>query len=181
MSIEGEEMKKITILAGSASDLQQTRDGLAFLKEAYGSEFEQQVTLHVLSCHRNLWELFHLSFKLDADVIIAGAGWAAALPGIANAIVNGLLSKGIPVIGVGFDAAADLPARQDKDEAARLSITELPGNPVHYAGMGSDGFLAAAKMAVESDLPTPKTGSSKDPMHDVDLNKLLETGAVVAK
>lgn len=171
-------VKKILIITGSASDLKQTKTGLAYLKQKYNEKFSHYVKMHVASCHRNLWELQQICFTTDADVIIAGAGLAAALPGITDAVVNGLLKKGIPIIGVAFSADPSSHDAEKKNMAAELSITCLPETPVRYAGLGSEGFLEAVKFAVEGHLNKPETVSSKRkmPLLDIDLSHFLEHG-----
>jgi len=147
---------RIEVLVGSESDLPQTQTGLASLLSI------ADVNISVVSCHRNPTELRKLAEEVlsKADVIIAGAGMAAALPGIVKSELCMLNHPEIPVIGVAFQGATD-----DDDLAAQLSIERLPGSPVELAPdgtayFGSEGFLAACKAAVQDEF-LPKTIEAK--------------------
>jgi len=143
---------RIEVLVGSESDLPQTQTGLASLLGI------AQVGISVLSCHRNPDELreFVRDGLSKADVIIAGAGMAAALPGIVKSelCLNG--HPEIPVIGVAFKGPSD-----KDDQAAILSIECLPGQPVEldpsgHAYLGPNGFLEACEAAVSHEF-LPRT------------------------
>jgi phosphoribosylcarboxyaminoimidazole (NCAIR) mutase len=100
-----------------------------------------------------------------ADVVIAGAGKAAALPGIIKAHLCSVGSE-VPVIGVGFWSDEDL----DGYDAARLSIEKLPGNPVELdhngqAYMEEEGFTFACWAAIYNEF-LPKMMKIKDPSID---------------
>ena len=88
----------------------------------------------------------------DIDVIIAGAGKAAHLPGCIDAYLrNHLHDKRITVIGVGFTNK-----NPQDNQAAALSITQVPGTQVLFAGLGSAGFYNACITACERELPAIK-------------------------
>ncbi len=111
---------------------------------------------YVKSTHRHkkklLWLLDSLHYadpEKKVDVIIAGAGKAAALPGDIDAYLrNELGDTSIKVVGVAFKSKT-----KGDDEAAALSITKVPGTQVTYAGQGEAGFLKACKMALDDSLP----------------------------
>jgi phosphoribosylaminoimidazole-succinocarboxamide synthase len=147
----------VTILVGSDSDLHQTIAGCDFLK-ASGVNF----SLNVVSCHRNPELLRQHLMEIDSDtnIIIAGAGKAAALPGIVKSWLCHFKRPEIPVIGVAFESKSV----SDK-MAAMYSIENLPEQPVELnsdgkAYFGSEGFVEACKAALENEfLPknvTPK-------------------------
>jgi phosphoribosylcarboxyaminoimidazole (NCAIR) mutase len=136
--------RKIEILIGSKSDSEQIEAGLDFLKGV------ADVNLRVLSCHRNLNELGAVAEQIinHADVVIAGAGMAAALPGIMKSQLCMLGHPEIPVIGVAFKGKSERD-----DQAAVLSIERLPGEPVELdlhgnAYFGNVGFIEACRAAI---------------------------------
>ena len=146
MGIKVEDTKpKISIVIGSESDLSQVAAGVAFLKSK-----EIAFDVNVISCHRNPKELLDFVSRTSAEIIIAGAGEAAALPGIIKSHLS-RLAYDIPVIGVAFkgkDHKADM--------AAKLSIENLPGQPVELtsdgqAYFGPEGFENACKAAVQDE------------------------------
>ena len=104
--------------------------------------------IHIISCHRNPDELRQYAESLsDVDVIVAGAGLAAQLPGVLKAWLDHY-GKSVPVIGVGFPGP-----NEEANTAACLSIEQLPGQPVELNGegkayFGKEGFKAALIQAV---------------------------------
>lgn len=148
--------RRVEIVVGSENDLPQTTAGRNFL------EMFADVRVSVLSCHRNPVELrkFAKSQLLKADIVIPGAGMAAALPGIIKSELCMLKHPEIPVIGVAFKGATE-----EDDQAAKLSITRLPGQPVELALDGTayfaeQGFFDACTAAVEHEF-LPKTIEAK--------------------
>jgi len=149
MGIDVNQLKvRIEIVTGSESDRSQMQGGLDVLQAA-GSNGDVDARRHVISCHRNSEELARFARDLPNDrVVIAGAGKAAALPGVLKALLVKEGKGHIPVIGVAF-AGAD-----DRDDlAARLSIEQLPGRPVLLrpdgtAYFGAQGFFDACHAAV---------------------------------
>ena len=124
----------VGILVGSESDLEAMDPALAELRER-GISHE----LKVLSAHRNprgVAEYASSAQVRGVRVIIAGAGMAAALPGVVAAYSD------LPVIGV--------PLRSSKSVAdgldALLAIAQMPpGVPV--ACVSVDGSRNAAILA----------------------------------
>lgn len=150
---------KIAVVIGSKTDLEQCQLGLAHLK-AYQQEGTAEVELNVISCHRNPEKLQAFAELSDADIFIAGAGWAAALPGILKAQLR-KAGKEKPVIGVAFSNDDPL-----KTLAAQLSITELPGSPVildkdGQAFTGPNGFFKACDRAFNGEFLPQKLQVAK--------------------
>jgi len=126
-------MTDILFLIGSESDRPAVEPALALAAERGLS-----VELKVLSAHRNLEELvaFLKAGAAGWRVVIAAAGLAAALPGVAASLVK------LPVIGV------PLVAGELAGVDALLSILQLPkGVPVATMGIGPQGALNAVLLA----------------------------------
>jgi phosphoribosylaminoimidazole-succinocarboxamide synthase len=146
-----DEIRKITIICGSESDLPVVR---AAASRHYAST-SARIVVHVMSCHRNPDEvrLFAQEGCDGADVVIGAGSKALALPGILDAWLHAY-GKEIPVIGValGDDGSRAL-------EAAALSIEELPGAPVFIDELtgecywGEEGLQRALRRAVSGELP----------------------------
>ena len=121
------------IIMGSTSDLPVMEKAAAFL-----DSMEIPFEMNALSAHRTPAEVE--SFAREAKgrgvkVILAGAGMAAALPGVIAANTT------LPVIGIPIKGMLD-------GLDALLSIVQMPpGIPV--ATMGVNGALNAAILAVE--------------------------------
>lgn len=122
----------VTIIMGSTSDLPVMSKAADFLEE-----MEVPFELKALSAHRTPREVEKFASEAAAHgirVIIAGAGMAAALPGVIAAITP------LPVIGVPVSSSL-----QGQD--ALYSIVQMPpGIPV--ATVGINGALNAAVLAV---------------------------------
>ena len=123
----------VSIIMGSTSDLPVMEKAAKFL-----DEMEVPFEMNALSAHRTPVEVEEFAKGAKArglKVIIAGAGMAAALPGVIAA------STPIPVIGVPIKGMLD-------GLDAMLSIIQMPpGIPV--ATMGVNGAQNAAILAVE--------------------------------
>jgi len=146
-------LMNIEVVTGSDSDLPQMKKGLELLDglEKHGAHVKAR--RHVISCHRNPEELWRFAAEIpEGTVVIAGAGLAAALPGVLQALLKG---RNIPVIGVAFAGK-----NERENLAAQLSIEQLPGTPVVLrpdgtAYFGAEGFYDACKAAMEHEfLPT---------------------------
>lgn len=170
-------MKNIVVIVGSKNDLKQCVRGLDVLA-TYASQDQIKVTVHVKSVHRHTERLQYLLRTLskadETDVIIAGAGKAAALPGFVDGYLRNYIKDGkIMVLGVAFTGGNDLD-----NTAAILSITQVPGTQVIYAGQGSDGFKNACAMACEkNDFPAIALNAEIPP----DLNLLLDQAIKLAQ
>jgi 5-(carboxyamino)imidazole ribonucleotide mutase len=125
---------KVAILFGSTSDSQTMKKAASVFRE-----FGVSYTAHAISAHRSPELLAETIGALEADgaeVIIAGAGLAAHLPGV---IASQTL---IPVIGVPI-ASGGLGGLD-----ALLSIVQMP-KPVPVAAVGVDNAANAAYLACE--------------------------------
>ncbi|MDD7529947.1 MAG: 5-(carboxyamino)imidazole ribonucleotide mutase [Prevotellaceae bacterium] len=123
----------VSIIMGSTSDLPVMEKAMKFLEE-----LEIPFEVNALSAHRtpDAVESFAKgAASRGVKVIIAGAGMAAALPGVIAA------STTLPVIGVPIKGMLD-------GLDALLSIVQMPpGIPV--ATVGVNGAMNAAILAVE--------------------------------
>src|SRR5438270_3084732 len=120
---------------GSSSDWETMQHAVAAL-EQFGVAFEK----HIVSAHRTPVWMAEFASGAEArglEVIVAGAGGAAHLPGmVASHTV-------LPVIGVPVQSAA----LQGLDSL--LSIVQMPrGVPVATVAIGAAGAVNAALLAV---------------------------------
>ena len=124
---------KVAVIMGSASDWEVMSPACATLEE-FGIPYEKKV----LSAHRNpgpLADYVRAARDNGFDVIIAGAGGAAHLPGVIAALTT------LPVIGV------PVKSKALNGLDSLLSIVQMPsGIPV--ATMAIDGARNAALYAV---------------------------------
>lgn len=125
----------VGLICGSESDLPKMREAAEVL-ESFGVPYE----LVVASAHRApglVHEWASSAAERGLEVIIAGAGMAAALPGVVAA------STVLPVIGVPLKGTSALEGVD-----ALYSIVQMPpGVPV--ATMAIDGTKNAAYLAVQ--------------------------------
>ena len=126
-------MSKVAIIMGSASDWDVMSPACVTL-EQFGIPYEKRV----LSAHRNpgpLADYVRAARDNGFDIIIAGAGGAAHLPGVIAALTT------LPVIGV------PVKSKALNGLDSLLSIVQMPsGIPV--ATMAIDGAKNAALYAV---------------------------------
>jgi len=127
-------MNKVLILAGSKTDLEVLESCTKYL-----DWFEIEHNLQVASAHRNpelVAELCTTAENKGYSCIIAAAGMAAALPGVAAA------HSQLPILGIPI--ASGMPSGLD----ALLSIVQMPpGLPVGCVAIGKAGAKNAAVMA----------------------------------
>ncbi len=124
---------KVAIFFGSQSDTEKMRGAAKCLKE-FGIDYRA----HILSAHRVPEKLVETLGELEGDgveVIIAGAGLSAHLPGVIASKTT------LPVIGVPIDAAL---GGQD----ALLSIVQMPKS-IPVACVGIDNAYNAGMLAVQ--------------------------------
>lgn len=129
-------MSKVAILLGSKSD-EVVMQGCADYLTKFGIPFE----LKVSSAHRNPDETAEFCKNAEKNgysIIIAAAGMAAHLPGVAASHAT------IPVIGVPLEGSAL------NGVDALYSIVQMPaGIPVATVAIGSAGAKNAAVLAAE--------------------------------
>src|SRR5438132_10249978 len=125
----------VGIIMGSKTDLETLQGAIDILKE-FGVEHE----VRVLSAHRTPEQVLEWSSTAEQrglEVLIAGAGGAAHLPGVVAA------KTVLPVLGV--PVASSTLGGAD----ALLSIVQMPkGVPVGTLAIGKPGAANAALLAV---------------------------------
>ena len=127
-------LKKVSIIMGSQSDYKTMKycsKILKILKINYESK--------IVSAHRTPKRMYHFATNAEKNkiqVIIAGAGGSAHLPGMVAALTS------IPVIGVPIES------KKLKGLDSLLSIAQMPkGIPVGTVAIGKDGAINAALLA----------------------------------
>jgi len=149
-------MNQVIIVMGSDSDWPIMKKAAQTLRE-FAVDFE----VHVASAHRTTQKALELASQAHlrgVEVIIAGAGAAAHLPGVLAAVTP------LPVIGVPINATS----MQGLD--ALYAIVQMPSG-VPVAAVAIDGAKNAALLAVQM-------LSLKEPTL---RNKFLEFKAQMAK
>jgi 5-(carboxyamino)imidazole ribonucleotide mutase len=125
----------VAVIMGSQSDWQTMQHAAATLKE-----FAVPHECRIVSAHRTPAWLTQFASEAEAraiEVIIAGAGGAAHLPGMVAAQTL------IPVLGVPVESQAL------KGLDSLLSIVQMPGGvPVGTLAIGKAGAINAALLAV---------------------------------
>lgn len=129
-------MVKVSVIMGSRSDLATMQEAMNMLKE-FGISYEARV----VSAHRTPHAMVDFAGETEArgiQVIIAGAGGAAHLPGMVAAMTT------IPVIGV------PVQSRALSGLDSLLSIVQMPGGiPVATTAIGTAGAKNAGILAAE--------------------------------
>lgn len=123
----------VSIIMGSISDLKVMEKAAKFL-----DIMEVPFEMNALSAHRTPTEVEQFARGAAGrgiKVIIAGAGMAAALPGVIAAMTP------VPVIGVPINSTLD-------GRDALLSIVQMPPG-VAVATMGIDGGMNAGVLATQ--------------------------------
>ena len=133
-------MSKVGIVMGSDSDLKVMSNAASMLEEL-GIEYE----ITIISAHRQpdaLIEWCRGAQERDVKVIIAGAGMAAALPGMCAALFV------LPVIGVPLSGS-----KLDGMDAVFSIMQMPPGVPVATVAIdgAKNAALLAAKILATSD------------------------------
>ena len=164
---------RVDVVLGSRSDLKYAKPTLVYL-EASKKQGLVRPSLHIISCHRNPGVLLKYAEDTSADVVVAAAGKAAALPGVLVSLLRYFGNYHTPVIGVAMEGGTE-----DADSAARLSIKELPGQPVLLDKDGQPFFGAedlrdACELAVTGEFLPAEVGSIKEAEFDLDIAELLK-------
>ena len=125
----------VSIVMGSQSDWKILTSTSKILKD-----FNIQHEKKIVSAHRTPDRLYDFAKKVktrEVEVIIAGAGGAAHLPGMISALTS------IPVIGVPIET------KTLKGLDSLLSIVQMPaGIPVPTVAIGKPGAINAALTAI---------------------------------
>ena len=128
-------MSKVGIIMGSTSDLPVMEKAVEFLKQ-----LKIEVEVDIVSAHRTPEKLFDYAsnaHKRNINVIIAGAGGAAHLPGMVASL------SPLPVIGVPVKSRNSIDGWDSV-----LSILQMPGG-VPVATVALDGALNAGILAAQ--------------------------------
>jgi 5-(carboxyamino)imidazole ribonucleotide mutase len=124
----------VSIIMGSQSDFKTMQNSADILKE-----FDIPHEIKIISAHRTpkrLYEFAENAKKNGIEIIIAGAGGAAHLPGMVAAI------SPLPVLGV------PVKSKALKGMDSLLSIAQMPGGvPVGTFAIGDAGAKNAAIFA----------------------------------
>nr|WP_321237432.1 5-(carboxyamino)imidazole ribonucleotide mutase [uncultured Psychroserpens sp.] len=127
-------MSKVAVIMGSKSDLPVMQDAIDIL-----NEFHIEVEVDIVSAHRTPEKLFDFGKHAHTkgfNVIIAGAGGAAHLPGMVASL------SPLPVIGVPVKSSNSIDGWDSV-----LSILQMPGGvpvaTVALNGAKNAGILAA--------------------------------------
>ena len=119
---------------GSQSDFRTMKYAVKILKKL-GVKHE----VKIISAHRTPKRMYDFAINVEkkkCEVIIAGAGGSAHLPGMLAAITH------IPVLGVPIES------KKLKGLDSLLSIVQMPkGIPVGTLAIGKDGAINAALLA----------------------------------
>jgi len=129
------EKRRVSIVMGSDSDLPIMKQAAEML-EYFGVGYE----IDIVSAHRTPEKLFHFAanaHEKGIEVIIAGAGGAAHLPGMVAAI------SPLPVIGVPIKSSNSIDGWDSV-----LSILQMPGG-VPVATVALDGAKNAGILAAQ--------------------------------
>ncbi|HYP64086.1 MAG TPA: 5-(carboxyamino)imidazole ribonucleotide mutase [Acidocella sp.] len=125
---------QVSIIMGSRSDWP-VMEHAAQMLDKLGVPYEAKV----VSAHRTPKRLFEYASSAEArgiKIIIAGAGGAAHLPGMAASMTN------LPVLGV------PVPATALQGQDALLAIVQMPGGvPVGTLAIGKPGAINAGLLA----------------------------------
>ena len=128
-------MKKVGIIMGCKSDLPIMQDAIDIL-----NEFDIESEVNIVSAHRTPNKMFNYASKAKEkgiNVIIAGAGGAAHLPGMVASITT------LPVIGVPVKSRNSIDGWDSV-----LSILQKP-NGVPVATVALDGAKNAGILAAQ--------------------------------
>ncbi|WP_300434250.1 5-(carboxyamino)imidazole ribonucleotide mutase [Christiangramia sp.] len=128
-------MGKVAVIMGSTSDMPVMQEAIDILKG-----FDIEVEVDIVSAHRTPEKLFDFSktaHEKGIQVIIAGAGGAAHLPGMVAAM------SPLPVIGVPVKSRNSIDGWDSV-----LSILQMPGG-VPVATVALDGAKNAGILAAQ--------------------------------
>jgi len=163
-------MKKnvVSIVMGSDSDLPVMEQAAEMLKQ-----FDVDYEIDIVSAHRTPEKLFEFAsnaHKRGVDVIIAGAGGAAHLPGMIAAI------SPLPVIGVPVKSSNSIDGWDSV-----LSILQMPGGvpvaTVALNGAKNAGILAAQIISASNNQVREKIIEYKKSLKKKVLNKAKNLGS----
>ena len=134
-------MPKVAVIMGSRSDLETMKEAITTLQD-----FGVDVVSRIVSAHRTpdlMMQFARNADKEGIEVIIAGAGGAAHLPGMTASFTT------LPVIGV------PVPSKHLNGVDSLYSIVQMPGGvPVATVGIGNaknSALLALRILSIKHD------------------------------
>ncbi|MEW6508684.1 MAG: 5-(carboxyamino)imidazole ribonucleotide mutase [Bacteroidota bacterium] len=153
----------VSIIMGSDSDLAVMQPAADILSE-FGVPFE----ITIVSAHRTPKRLYRFSeeaHKRGVEVIIAGAGGAAHLPGMVASI------SPLPIIGVPIKSSNSIDGWD-----SILSILQMPGGvpvaTVALNGAMNAGLLAVQILSVKNKTLQEKILNYKENLNNIVLEKI---------
>ncbi|WP_366089495.1 5-(carboxyamino)imidazole ribonucleotide mutase [uncultured Cetobacterium sp.] len=154
---------KIGVIMGSKSDLPTMNECVNILKE-----FEVEHEVKIVSAHRTPELMFTYAKEAKSrgiEVIIAGAGGAAHLPGMVASLTD------LPVIGVPIES------KTLKGIDSLLSIVQMPGGvPVATVAIGgakNAGLLAVKILSIKDSELAKKVTSYRENMERMILDEKI--------
>jgi 5-(carboxyamino)imidazole ribonucleotide mutase len=157
----------VSIIMGSDSDMKIMLEAGNILKE-----FEVPYEITIVSAHRTPKRLFEFSesaHQRGIEVIIAGAGGAAHLPGMVAAI------SPLPIIGVPIKSSNSIDGWD-----SILSILQMPGGvpvaTVALNGAKNAGLLAVQILSVKDKSLRKKIINYKNKLSREVMKKNIEAG-----
>lgn len=160
--------KVVSIVMGSDSDLPVMKQAAEMLDQ-FGIEYE----IDIVSAHRTPEKLFDFAsnaHKRGIQVVIAGAGGAAHLPGMIAAI------SPLPVIGVPIKSSNSIDGWDSV-----LSILQMPGGvpvaTVALNGAKNAGILSAQIVSAADDRVREKIIDYKAALKEQVMNKAKNLGS----
>ncbi|MGC9105045.1 MAG: 5-(carboxyamino)imidazole ribonucleotide mutase [Thermoprotei archaeon] len=157
-------MPKVAVIMGSKSDWDVMKEAVEVLKQ-----FGVEVEVRVVSAHRTpdfMAEFAKTAHERGIEVIIAGAGGAAHLPGMTASHTH------LPVIGV------PVPSKHLNGLDSLLSIVQMPyGVPVATVAIGNAknaALLAVRILSIKYPELAKKMREFMEKMRDEVLNTKLE-------
>jgi 5-(carboxyamino)imidazole ribonucleotide mutase len=154
---------RVSIIMGSDSDMPVMNQAAEILKE-----FEVPYEITIVSAHRTpkrLYDFAEKAHKRGIQVIIAGAGGAAHLPGMVAAI------SPLPIIGVPIKSSNSIDGWD-----SILSILQMPGGvpvaTVALNGAKNAGLLAVQILSVGDVLLRKKMLDYKEKMNSEVMEKV---------
>lgn len=155
----------VSIIMGSDSDMPVMQEAAKIL-ESFGVPYE----ITIVSAHRTpkrLYEFSENAHKRGIQVVIAGAGGAAHLPGMVAAI------SPLPVIGVPIKSSNSIDGWD-----SILSILQMPGGvpvaTVALNGAKNAGILALQILSVRDNSIREKIISYKQVLNDEVMGKITQ-------
>lgn len=160
-------MAKVAVVMGSTSDMPVMQDAIDILKG-----FDVEVEVDIVSAHRTPEKLFDFGKNAHTrgiQVIIAGAGGAAHLPGMLASL------SPLPVIGVPVKSSNSIDGWDSV-----LSILQMPGG-VPVATVALNGAKNAGILAAQIIGATDKCMQDKITVYKEGLKEKVIEGAKSVK